>query len=173
MSTITISPVQAEELPELLELARSTFYDAFAPVNTEENMRLYMDQNLVADKLAAELRNPESAFYFARAGDERVGYIKLNYGNAQTELRDTRAMEIERIYVKKEWQSRKIGQLLMDKAIELARAHRAPYIWLGVFEANTKAIAFYQRNGFVAFSQHVFMLGTDEQRDIMMKRELL
>jgi ribosomal protein S18 acetylase RimI-like enzyme len=82
-------------------------------------------------------------------------------------------MEIERIYVKKEWQSRKIGQLLMDKAIELARAHRAPYIWLGVFEANTKAIAFYQRNGFVAFSQHVFMLGTDEQRDIMMKRELL
>jgi ribosomal protein S18 acetylase RimI-like enzyme len=173
MSTITISPVQAEELPELLQLARSTFYDAFAPVNTEENMRLYMDQNLVADKLAAELRNPESAFYFARAGDERVGYIKLNYGKAQTELRDTRAIEIERIYVKKEWQSRKIGQLLMDKALELARAHRAPYIWLGVFEANTKAIAFYQRNGFVAFSQHVFMLGTDEQRDIMMKRELL
>lgn len=172
MSAIIISPVQPDELPELLQLARSTFYDAFAPVNTAENMRLYMDKNLVAGKLAAEFRNPESAFYFARAGNELVGYIKVNYGYAQTELRDASALEVERIYVVKEWQSRKVGQLLMDKAFELARAHRAPFIWLGVFEANTKAIAFYQRNGFEAFDQHVFMLGTDEQRDIMMKRDL-
>ena len=172
MSTIIISPVHPDELPELLQLARSTFYDAFAPVNTAENMRLYMDQNLVADKLAAELGNPESAFYFARAGNELVGYIKVNYGHAQTELRDASALEVERIYVVKEWQSRKVGQLLMDKEFELARAHRAPYIWLGVFEANVKAIAFYQRNGFEVFDQHVFKLGTDEQRDIMMKRDL-
>ena len=99
-----------------------------------------------------------------------MGYLKLNGGNSQTELKDERTLEIERIYVLSSWYGKQVGQLLYNKAIEVALELNADYIWLGVWEENQRAIRFYERNGFVAFDKHIFRLGDDEQTDIMMKR---
>ena len=93
----------------------------------------------------------------------------MNTGDAQTELKDLNAFEIERIYVDKAYLGKKIGQLLFEKAIELAKSKNATYVWLGVWEENYRALAFYEKNGFVPFDKHVFMLGSDAQTDIMMK----
>jgi ribosomal protein S18 acetylase RimI-like enzyme len=103
---------------------------------------------------------------------EVVGYLKLNFGQSQTELKDSKALEIERIYVLKEFQGKNIGQLLYEKAIQIANQNNAEYVWLGVWEENEKAIKFYTKNGFVAFDKHIFKLGDDEQTDIMMKLTL-
>jgi len=81
-------------------------------------------------------------------------------------------MEIERIYVLKDFHGKNIGQLLFEKAIELATQKNANYIWLGVWEENPRAINFYKKNGFVEFDKHIFVLGDDEQTDIMMRLEL-
>lgn len=81
-------------------------------------------------------------------------------------------MEIERIYVLKEFLDRKIGQALLDKAVETARLANATYILLGVWENNARAIAFYRKNGFAECGEHVFMLGDDRQTDILMRREI-
>lgn len=81
-------------------------------------------------------------------------------------------MEIERIYVLKEFHGKKVGQILYEKAIELAKGIDADFIWLGVWEENPRAIRFYEKNGFSAFDKHIFQLGNDEQTDIMMKLEL-
>ncbi|MFN4314365.1 MAG: GNAT family N-acetyltransferase [Chitinophagaceae bacterium] len=169
---IAITRIGLPELNELLTLARQTFVDSFGPLNSEENMRMYMEKAFTEGRMELELKNPESLFFFAKAGEQAIGYLKIKVGKAQTELRDEQAMEVERIYVSAQWQGRKVGQMLMDKAIELAAEGGFRYLWLGVFEANTKAIAFYKRNGFVEFDQHLFILGTDEQRDIMMRREM-
>jgi ribosomal protein S18 acetylase RimI-like enzyme len=103
---------------------------------------------------------------------KEIGYLKVNEGAAQTELKNLQALEIERIYVKKEFQDKKVGQLLFEKALELAKLQGAPYIWLGVWEKNLKAIRFYKRNGFVEFDKHIFKVGTDEQTDLLMKIDL-
>lgn len=83
-----------------------------------------------------------------------------------------KALEIERIYVLKEFQGIRVGKILFDKAIEVAKKKNSDYVWLGVWEENPKAIHFYKKNGFLEFDKHIFKLGNDEQTDIMMKLQL-
>ncbi len=172
MNDVFIRPVELYELIDLQEISRQTFYETFAAQNTEENMNKYLEENLSAEKMSAELHDKNSRFYFAELDKKVIGYLKLNFGQSQTELKDGRALEIERIYVIREFQGMRIGQKLYEKAINIARDEGMDYVWLGVWEENPKAISFYRKNGFVEFDRHIFRLGDDNQTDIMMKLEL-
>ncbi|TAE54099.1 MAG: GNAT family N-acetyltransferase [Bacteroidetes bacterium] len=169
---IEITKIGLTELEQLQDIGRQTFFETFAGGNTAENMQAYMEEGFSADKLTAELMNPSSEFYFAILGRQVVGYLKLNSGQAQTELTDDEALEIERIYVLKEFHGKKVGQILFDTALDRARQAKVAYLWLGVWEENPRAISFYRKNGFVAFGKHIFTLGDDAQTDIMMKLEM-
>ncbi len=173
MDTITITQANEKDAEALQALARQTFFETFATQNTQENMNKYLEEDLSLPKLSAELDNPGSAFYFASFNDKLIGYLKLNFGQSQTELQDTTAVEIERIYVLQAFQGKKVGQLLYQHAVAVAKERQAPYVWLGVWEQNVKAIAFYKKNGFVPFDKHLFTLGDDVQTDIMMKLSLI
>jgi ribosomal protein S18 acetylase RimI-like enzyme len=98
--------------------------------------------------------------------------MKVNFKTAQSELYNSRAVELERIYVLKSHQGKKIGQQLFNQAVTLAMEVQAPFLWLGVWEHNTKAIAFYRKNGFAQFATHPFQLGTDMQTDLVMRLDL-
>ncbi|XZF14844.1 GNAT family N-acetyltransferase [Chitinophagaceae bacterium MMS25-I14] len=172
MENISIRKVTLNDIDHLLQISRQTFFETFAAVNTEENMQQYLDNELTGEKLTAELNNDSSGFYFAERGGHVIGYLKLNSGTAQTELKDNKGLEIERIYVLKEYHGKAVGQLLYEYALQVARQNGAGYVWLGVWEENHRAIRFYEKNGFVAFDKHLFRLGDDEQTDIMMKLQL-
>lgn len=172
MDEITITKVSTAEVDQLQAISRKTFTDTFSQHNSEQNMTHYLNESLSKNRLLAELTNEGSAFYFARLENKVIGYLKVNMAPSQTELQDVNSLEIERIYVLQEYQGKKVGQLLFKHAISLAQQRRSQYIWLGVWEHNIKAIRFYERNGFVAFSSHVFKLGDDLQTDILMKKEL-
>lgn len=172
MPEITIKPVFLENIQALQNIGRQTFSETFTESNTAENMQKYLKEGFAIEKLTLELQNENSKFYFAQMQDEVIGYLKINLGASQTELKDNKAVEIERIYVLKAFQGKKIGQLLYEKAIQIAKEVKAEYIWLGVWEANNKAIHFYTKNGFFPFDKHKFKLGDEEQTDIMMKLEL-
>ena len=90
-------------------------------MNTEEDMQKYFLENLSIEKLKTELENPNSEFYFAENNDEILGYLKLNFKDAQTEKLKENHFEIERIYVIKAFLGKKIGQILFHKAIEIGR----------------------------------------------------
>lgn len=170
--SIVIRQVAAGETEQLQQIGRQTFIETFSADNTEENIKKYLEEGFSYAQLSAELNNENSGFYFAVDQDKIVGYLKLNFGESQTELKEDKAMEIERIYVLNEYHGKKVGQLLYDKAIKVARENKADYVWLGVWEENPRAIRFYTKNGFKAFDKHVFKLGDDEQTDIMMKLQL-
>jgi ribosomal protein S18 acetylase RimI-like enzyme len=172
MSNIEIRKVTTNDLDELQKIGRLTFYETFASDNTEENMNKYLDEAFSLTKLISELSDNNSEFYFAILDNNVIGYLKLNFGQSQTELKDNKAVEIERIYVLKEYHGKGVGQLLFEKAIKVARQKKADYVWLGVWEKNLRAINFYKKNGFVEFDKHIFKLGNDEQTDIMMKLKL-
>lgn len=172
MNNAEIIAVNLNDLSVLQQIGRKTFYESFSSVNTEENMTQYLAEAYSLEKLTNELNNPNSSFYFAVVNDKIIGYLKINFGDSQTELKQEHALEIERIYVLKEYHGKNIGQLLFDKAMELASQKNADYVWLGVWEENPRAIRFYTKNGFVAFDKHIFKLGDDEQTDIMMKLQL-
>jgi diamine N-acetyltransferase len=160
------------DLETVRQIGIDTFYESFASVNTEENMAHYLKTGFSVEKVASELSNADSEFHLAYDGDQLIGYLKVNHGPAQSELKDDTALEIERIYVLRAWQGQKVGQLFYNKAIDIARERRYAYVWLGVWEENENAIGFYKRNGFVEFDKHLFTLGDDIQTDIMMRKEL-
>jgi ribosomal protein S18 acetylase RimI-like enzyme len=172
MSKIEIKKVTINELDQLQKIGRKTFYETFASDNSEENMSTYLNEGFSVAKLTTELNDKNAEFYFATLDNNVIGYLKINFGQSQTELQDDKAVEIERIYVLKEYHGKNIGQLLYDKALAIARQKNANYVWLGVWEQNPRAINFYKKNGFVEFDKHIFKLGSDEQTDIMMKLKL-
>jgi ribosomal protein S18 acetylase RimI-like enzyme len=164
-----INKVSPDEIDILQKLSKQTFHEAFSSGNTEENMTRYLEEGFSLDKLSRELKDENTSFYFVKSANEVIGYMKLNAGPAQTELQKEDSFELERIYVLKDYQGKGIGRQLLDKAIQMAREKKASYIWLGVWEENKSAIAFYEKNGFITFDQHVFMVGEDRQIDLMMK----
>jgi ribosomal protein S18 acetylase RimI-like enzyme len=172
MAEICIKLVTINDIGQLQKISRQTFYETFSEGNTEENIAKYLEEGFSVTKLTSELSNNDAQFYFATLEDNTIGYLKLNFGQAQTELQDDKALEIERIYVLKEFHGKGVGQLLYDKAIQIAKQKSADYVWLGVWEENPRAINFYKKNGFVEFDKHVFKLGNDNQTDIMMKLKL-
>ena len=172
MAIIEIKQATLNDIDQLQKIGRQTFQETFSESNSEENMKNYLEEGFSNEKLTAELNDQNSEFYFATFDNEVIGYLKINFGESQTELKDNKALEIERIYVSKEFHGKSIGQLLYDKAIQMAKLKNADYVWLGVWEENPRAISFYKKNGFVEFDKHIFKLGNDEQTDIMMKLDL-
>jgi len=172
MNPIEIIKIAINDITELQRIGRQTFQETFADSNSEENMKSYLEEGFSFEKLTREVNNENSEFYFAKIDDEVIGYLKVNFGESQTELKDNKSLEIERIYVSKEFHGKNVGQLLYYKAIEVAEQRGSEYVWLGVWEQNPRAIRFYEKNGFVVFDRHIFKLGNEEQTDIMMKLKL-
>jgi ribosomal protein S18 acetylase RimI-like enzyme len=153
------------------EISIQTFRETFEASNTGQDMEHYIAANLSVEKLSEELSTPDSTFYFAVDEDEEpVGYLKINQKAAQTEPQPDDYLEVERVYVLADSKGRRIGEKLMHFAYERALADGYNTVWLGVWEHNRPAIAFYEKQGFTVFGQHVFQLGSDTQTDILMKK---
>ena len=167
-----IRKLDITDLENLQKISITTFRETFEEVNSEEDMQKYLDENLNLERLKSELENPNSEFYFIENENKNLGYLKLNFENAQTEKVEENYFEIERIYVLKAFLGQKIGQILFDKAIEIGREKNLEYVWLGVWEENHRAIKFYEKNGFEIFGKHDFVLGEDVQTDLLMKMKI-
>ena len=108
----------------------------------------------------------------AKANNQILGYLKVNWGAAQKESLNEEALEIQRIYVLQEFQGQQIGQQLLLQAIAIAKNKKVASIWLGVWENNHKALQFYKKNGFEAFDKYVFTLGNEAQTDLLLRYQL-
>lgn len=172
MTNIKTQKVSIKEIYQLQQISKQTFFETFSSSNSEANMEIYLQKEFSYEKLSTELNDKNVEFYFAIDEDKVIGYLKLNQAASQTELKDDNAIEIERIYVLKEFHGKNIGQLLYEKSIDIANQKGFQYVWLGVWEKNQRAINFYIKNGFIEFDKHIFKLGEDNQTDIMMKLNL-
>ena len=177
MSNITLKKVSIANVAQLQKIGMTTFSETFTEFNTPENLNKYLVESFSIEKLTSEINNTSSEFYLAlddvKDDTNPIGYLKVNFGKSQTELKDSKSLEIERIYVLKEYQGKDVGQLLYQKALTIAKQSNVEYIWLGVWEKNVRAINFYKKNGFVTFDTHVFKLGDEQQTDFMMKLQLV
>ena len=173
MKNLEFSPCHVDELPILRQLAESTFVTAFGAQNKPEDMAAYVAKAFSLTQVQAEFNHPDSHFYFAKDKGIPVAYLKINFRDAQTEWQEPDGMEIERIYVRADYQGQGIGAQFFDFAWKIAVERGMKYIWLGVWNQNAGAIRFYQCRGFQAFSQHSFLLGQDLQTDILMRKEVV
>jgi diamine N-acetyltransferase len=160
------------DAPVLAEIGRTTFVETYSDQTTAEAMREHLADTYSYERIDAELADPDSTFFVARIGHAVAGYLKVNRGQAQTELREATGLEIERLYVLKAFRGQGIGPLLLDKALDEARRSGAEYLWLGVWERNSRARGFWKEMGFVEFDSHAFRFGSVQHTDLMMRREL-
>jgi len=156
----------------LSEFGIRAFTDSFGQDNTEENMRLYLAKTYSPEIQLNELTNPDVVFLIAQIETEIAGYTKLNLTNKDVSVKGNKVLEIERIYAAKEYIGKGIGKELMLASIQEARQRNCDSIWLGVWEKNPRAIAFYTKWGFKEVGTHIFMLGNDPQQDYIMELEI-
>ena len=172
MNTIEIRKATVSDLETIQNISSQTFKETFAAVNTPENIANYVKESFNSEQLKMELNNFNSQFYVAYSNAEAVGYLKINFGDAQTESINENALEVQRIYVLQNFHGKNIGQLLLDEVKKIAKSSIVDSVWLGVWEENHRALRFYTKNGFIVFDKHVFIMGNDEQTDLLMQFRL-
>ncbi|KAB5488779.1 MULTISPECIES: GNAT family N-acetyltransferase [Flagellimonas] len=161
-----------DDLHALVKISKETFVAAFEKDNDPDDFKAYIQKAFDPQKLASELSDEDTYFYFLEEEGVLLGYFKLNIGRAQTDVHDMDSMEIERIYVLESHQGKRIGTLMLQEIINLAKRLDKSYIWLGVWEHNPKAIRFYQRNHFQKFGEHPYYIGNDKQTDWLLRLDL-
>lgn len=170
--TINVKKCTKEELPTLQKISIETFRETFESQNSSKNLDAYLKRAFHSKQLEKELSNEFSEFFFVYLNSEMVGYLKINIGNAQSEKMGDESLEIERIYVRNKYQKHGIGKILLNTAIEFALERDKKKIWLGVWEKNENAIAFYKKMDFVQTGVHSFYMGEEEQTDLIMTKAI-
>ncbi|QKI82588.1 GNAT family N-acetyltransferase [Kroppenstedtia eburnea] len=170
--TIKIRKCTLDDLQTLQHLSRETFYDTFKEQNSAENMQAYLEKAFNTAQLKKELMTDVSHFYFVTVDHEVAGYLKINTADAQTEPMGDDALEIERIYIRDSFQKQGLGKYVLQQAMAMAQEQNKTKIWLGVWEKNENALAFYKKMGFVQSGAHAFYMGDEEQTDLIMMKTL-
>lgn len=172
MPEFTIRYANPEDAGLIADLSRKTFHETFGYVNTKENMDKFMTEQFSREKLVKEVTEPGNTFLLAFDDDVPVGYVRLREGKKFPEFEGKDSIEIARIYSINTYLGTGVGQQMMRQCIFIAKELKKEIIWLGVWEKNPRAIAFYTKWGFEKFSEHDFLLGDDQQRDWLLMKKL-
>jgi ribosomal protein S18 acetylase RimI-like enzyme len=154
----------------LAALGAQTFAETFRADNSPDDIRAHLAANFRPDVQARELADSTISILVAECDGEPAGYAKLQRSEVPPCVGEASSIEIARIYVAARFHGRGIGAALMKACLKSARTLGAKKIWLGVWERNGRAQAFYRRFDFVECGDHEFVLGSDRQRDIIMMR---
>ena len=165
------------DAPRLAELGANTFRETFEGENTPDDMASYLAEAFTPDRQAAEIGDSSGVVLLAERPDapgaeNLVGYAHLVEGPAPPAVKGRAPMELKRLYVTRSWQGKGVAQALMEAALDAARDRGAKTLWLGVWERNQRAVAFYGKYGFARVGEHTFVLGSDAQTDWLMARPL-
>jgi ribosomal protein S18 acetylase RimI-like enzyme len=158
---------------QLSEVAERTFRETFGALNAAEDMDLHCRTSYGERIQAAEISSPNMITLLSDVEERLVGFAQLRWGSAPACVLADAPGEVQRLYVVNDWQGKGIAQDLMNTCIEEMKAHGSDVVWLGVWERNQRAMAFYRKFGFAEVGAHVFRLGRDPQRDIVMARQVI
>jgi GNAT superfamily N-acetyltransferase len=169
-ASITVRLATPADAARLASFAATAFTDTFAADNRPEDMTAYLAESFGEPVQRAELEDPEVTVLLAEKDRELVGYAMLRDGDVPACIERSSTIEIARLYAGKRWIGAGIGARLMQCCLDEARTRAKATIWLGVWERNARAIAFYRRWGFADVGSQSFTLGGDLQTDRVMAR---
>lgn len=167
-----IRAATSDDAVALSRFARDAFHDTFAADNAPDDMEAYLREAFSPERQAAELADPHRCCLLATVGGDLAGYASLMQDAAHPAVVAAHPVELERFYVARAWHGRGLAALLMQTAVGQARAWGADVVWLGVWERNARAIRFYEKQGYETVGAQTFRLGSDLQRDCVMRVRL-
>jgi diamine N-acetyltransferase len=168
VADIVIRPATIADAAAWSAFAQRTFVETFAKDNTPEDMDDYVRAAFSVDLQTREIAEPGALVLLALDAGELAGYAHLGQSPMPASMRDAGAIELKRFYVGSAWQGSGLATRLMGETMREARLRGARTLWLGVWEHNARAIAFYRKQGFRIVGSHPFLLGRDLQTDLEM-----
>lgn len=169
---MSIREATEKDAAPLANLAERTFRDTFANMNRSEDMEAHCRTAYGASIQALEINDPSRTTFLCHANGQLIGYGQLRWKDPPACVAASRPAEIQRLYVDTPWHGKGVSQALMASLLGKAMAGGADAAWLGVWERNPRAIAFYEKSGFAVVGEHVFLLGNDPQRDLVLAKRL-
>lgn len=160
----------ATDAAALAELAARTFRETFSADNRPEDMALHLARAYGTAQQGLELVDPAITTLLVEVDGQPGGYAQLRSGAAPECVTGPSPLELWRFYVDQPWQGRGIAQALMRQVDAEAGRGGARTLWLGVWERNARARAFYAKCGFRDVGAHIFMVGADPQTDRILVR---
>ncbi len=167
-----IRPARLDDANALAALAERTFRDTFSADNTPADLDAYIRDAFSNDRIRTELTDRANTFLlaFVDGRDEPIGYAKIRTGTADPSVVGPNPVELERLYVDRNAIGHGVGAALLQASLDAAASSGHRTLWLGVWERNGRAIGFYERWGFATVGSHVFRLGSEDQKDLIMVR---
>jgi ribosomal protein S18 acetylase RimI-like enzyme len=167
-----IRPALPEDATALAALAERTFRATFAADNRAEDMDAHCRATYSPLRQAEEITRADGLTLLATTNGALIGFIQVRWGAAPSCIASTLAGEVQRLYVDTPWHGKGVANALLSDALTVLREQHLEHVWLGVWEHNPRARAFYRKCGFIDVGEHVFQLGDDPQRDVLMARRL-
>ena len=169
---ILITPASLAHAALIADMAKTTFTETYGGLLDDEDLRIYFDVNLSESKIASELETKEFHFFVAWTGERTMGFFKLRRDRSTKGIRGKRCLEIERIYILKEFQGVSVGSEMIRMVKSIAKEAGDQVIWLQVCHRNDKAIQFYRQSGFVIYDTIPFPFGNTVHQDFLMRYDL-
>jgi GNAT superfamily N-acetyltransferase len=170
---VTVRPATVADATIVAELARRTFYDTFAATNNPADMALHLEAAYGVAQQTLELTNRDIATLLVEEGGAAIAYAQLRANHAPQCVTGPNPIELWRFYVDRQWHGRGVAHTLMASVKSVALERGATTLWLGVWEKNDRARAFYAKCGFTDAGEHIFLFGTDPQTDVVMVTTLV
>lgn len=168
--SVRIRRAEHLDAKRLALVAEQTFRDTFAAVNTPEDMALHCRTSYGEALQAREIDDPRMLTLIAEDEGNAMGFAQLRWGEAPGCVVARAPGEILRLYVAREYHGKGVAHELMRACVQQLAEHQSDVVWLGVWERNPRAIAFYKKFGFTEVGEHGFRVGSDLQRDVVMAR---
>lgn len=172
LEKLSVRRATAADAERLAAFAERTFVEQFGVDNTPENMSVHVSRSFGTALQRAEVLDTTMATLLGEIDGALVGFAQVRRGAAPVCVTGPSPTELYRFYVDRPWHGSGIARRLMGSVDDTARAQGARTLWLGVWEHNPRAIAFYTKAGFADVGSQPFMLGADQQTDRVMARSL-
>lgn len=169
MAKISIIKCESADWRDLQTIAVETFRHTYQHKNEPIHFEKYVEKSFNDEQVKTDLANPLVHFFFVKIENEHAGYFKLNEAGGQSDLNKLGSLEVERIYVYEKFKGQGIGRKMIEFSLDFAKECKLTEVWLGVWDQNAAAIAFYEKMGFEKFGTHSFMMGEDEQMDYLLR----
>ena len=168
MSPFKIRRATVADAADLAQLAAETFAETFGKANTAEDLDAHLKSAYGVPQQAAEIQDPERLTLLAFNAGILVGFAQVRRKESPGCVVGEAPVELQRLYLASSAQGSGLASDLMKCARQAAQELGGTHLWLGVWEHNPRAIAFYRKAGFVEVGSHTFVVGSDAQRDLVL-----
>ncbi len=172
MSSVRVVRAALPDMALVQAIGREVYTETFLPFNTAENMRVYLEEAYNLPQLQREWAEPGAAYYLAWVGEMPAGFLRLRNSDEVIQQLGPNTLELQRLYIYSRFHGQGVANKLMEVYLSEARTRGVEWLWLGVWERNYRAQAFYKKWGFEKFGEHVFQMGDDPQIDWLLCRKL-